>query len=162
MGCVADPLPTCVLDGEGSRNILYIRSVDLTLLCLTFQNGIANGGTVTAGGALYVRSGAQVSVTYCVLKNNQTNGLGGAIYASGPTTSVSLIVTSFYDNADCCKLGKDIWNQATINIFGVDGCLAPYTESAVTQGKMSDELFSGFESFTFTPLPRCLLYRGRS
>ena len=91
-----------ILDGNGNSKILDINAtMPITLKNLTLQNG--NSAT-SGGGAISMDGTASLIITDCVIKNNKSSQLGGAIFL-GANASLSVGYTSIVDN-EC--IGSEI------------------------------------------------------
>ena len=102
-----------VLDGGGNGTVLTIRGAEVTLRDIIVQNGRAQ-----YGAAVYANSGANVTVTGCVFRNNydscesQYSFAAGAVYVNDSCT-ITLTDCDFTDNtavagdgAGFCSYGK--------------------------------------------------------
>jgi len=81
-----------VIDGESSVRCLSV-SADATIDGLTVQNG--HTGTGGYGGGIYVGN-ASLTITACIISDNDAGAYGGGIYCSGSTMLITNCL--FVDN----------------------------------------------------------------
>lgn len=91
---------TTIWDGENDHRMLLVADSRITLQGITFRNGRTTGG----GGAIRARR-TELHIIDCVLRRNEALGsatdfhrLGGAIYLSGETSSISISGSLFVEN----------------------------------------------------------------
>jgi len=87
-----------VLDGEGLRRVVRVRSGTVVL-----EGLVLAGGYTSNGGGLYVVSG-RVELTSCTVRDNRAANGGGVFVSSG--SAVKLASSSVHDNA--ADAGYDI------------------------------------------------------
>ena len=127
---------SCVLNGEQTRrgmNVLGTGAGTLLLRALTFQDGEAS-----AGGGVWIESGAIVTIELCVFSNcratDSRNG-GGAIVVWYNGGTVNIYGTSFNDNTAASGNGDDIYRSSgTITIHKT--CPSPYSSNTPIQGQL--------------------------
>ena len=125
----------CVLDGESTRQVMYVYGTDaqtLTFRALTFKSGRA-----FVGGAIYCQgSSTIIDIVFCAFidcrATSSSNG-GGAVYLySYPT--INVYGSRFSGNTAHSGNGGDIYKYyGTITIH--DTCPSPYTANIPSQGK---------------------------
>ena len=132
--CINDEA-TCIIDGEDTRQILYVSGTGvgkLTLRATTFKDGYISSN----GGGIYIYGGT-MDINLCVFSGCRStytwSGGGGAIYVSSAT--VDIYGTSFTGNTAYSGYGDDIFvSSGTITVH--DTCPSPYSSNSPTQGKL--------------------------
>ncbi|GMH98401.1 hypothetical protein TrVE_jg8801 [Triparma verrucosa] len=116
----AEGILTCILDGQGTRGILFVDGTDVSNLAIKgirFHHGTRTGSN--SGGGIYMRNGAKVTLEFCAL-TSCTAYQGGAIAIFSDAT-LTTYTTSFTSNTATNNDGSnDIFNAANLAIF--DAC----------------------------------------
>ncbi len=122
-GATVDLTRTIVEENPTSYPVYYTSGAQGTITASTFRN---NSGR--HGGAIYLVSGADLSVADSWFTSNQaTSGYGGAIYSSGSTLQVA--DTVFYDNLG--THGGAVYHDSG-SVLTMNGCLL--VDNAATYG----------------------------
>ena len=133
--CLEDDA-SCILNGEQTRRGMYVSGTGastLLLRALAFQDGEAY-----AGGGVYIRDGAIVTIELCVFSNcraTYSSFGGGAIIVLSSATTVNVYGTSFNDNTAASGNGDDIYRDGgTITIHNT--CPSPYSSNTPIEGEI--------------------------
>ncbi len=122
----------CNLNGTaeaGEFRLLTVDGFGITASDLTFQNGCADGpGQARHGGAIALYSGT-TSLANVQFRDNQANGLGGAIYATGAGTSLGVSESGFYGNSTYRGGGLAVSNAQALYLFR-----STFSDNTATRG----------------------------
>jgi len=129
--CEADNLG-CIIDGSGTRQLMYISAGVLEFRGLVLSNGLFTDtnqwGYVYGGGGLSISNAAHVTLITCSIQNNVAPTKGGGIYVNSGATIVKLYGVSFMGNTS--PDGPDIKRQ--------DGSITVYSTCSAS-GDAADQ-----------------------
>jgi hypothetical protein len=76
-----------ILSGQGLTRVIFIQSAVVTLENLTITGGFASPGS-----AIYAFSNGPLTIEGCIIEDNETTEIFGAVYAGAPMTMRNTIV----------------------------------------------------------------------